>query len=118
MADPNTSTPNPPPSGIERRQHARFMPSAGLCGHLIPNARAVIVADAVLDVSAGGVQLLVHQPLPVNALATVDLFNVARNVPCRQSVRIVHVEQRPDGYYAMGAAFDRVLGTVEVQNLV
>ncbi len=120
MADPtNPTSPAPGPGGgAERRLAARYRPGPSLCGHLVDGQGGVIIPDEIRDLSTGGIGLVISRPIDPTSTPVVDLFNAANNQPCRQPLRVVHFRQQPDGRFLLGAAFTRVLGRVEVKELV
>ncbi len=120
MADPTCPSPGSPApgGGAERRSTTRYTPGPSLCGHLVDNKGSVIIPDEIRDLSAGGISLVLNRPIDPASNPTVDLFNASQNVACRQPLRVVHVRQQPNGQFLLGAAFTRVLGIVEVRDLV
>lgn len=120
MADPTCHSPGSPSSGggAERRHYVRYAPSPSLCGYLLDNQGGVIIPEAIRDLSAGGVSLVLDCPIDPTSTPTMDLFNASHNFPCRQPLRVVYFHQQPDGRFLLGAAFGRVLGLVEIRELV
>lgn len=120
MADPtNPSSGAPGPGGgAERRLSARYNPSPSLCGHLVDSQGGVIIPDEIRDLSTGGIGMILSRPIDPSSSPVVDLFNASNNYPCRQPLRVIHLRQQPDGRFYLGAAFTRVLGRVEVNELV
>jgi hypothetical protein len=78
----------------------------------------VIIPEAIRDLSVSGISLILDRSVDPTSTPIVDLFNAASNYPCRQPLRVIHVQQQPDGRFLFGGAFTRVLGHVEVKELV
>lgn len=119
MADPTCQAPSPPASsgGAERRKHVRYPLGPSVCGYVVDGTE-IVIPEQMGNVSAGGIRLVLDRPLQPNAVAVVDLYNVAHNFPCREAIRVVYLKQQPDGRFIVGGAFIRTLGSMEIQELV
>jgi c-di-GMP-binding flagellar brake protein YcgR len=94
----------------ERRQYARFRTriraTCALVSGQIPSFRA-----RVLDISQGGVQLLVKPPLHVGDLLRIRLSRVVEG-------RVVHATPTQTGKWVVGCAFKGGISESAVRDLV
>jgi serine/threonine protein kinase len=105
----------------ERRGSARQRPAQDTCCHVLAALGRQSWRAAVQDLSAGGIQLLVTQPVdppePGRQL-TLVLLNRPRGCGRVLRARVMHGAPLPGGDYQVGGAFDRKLSEDELQALL
>jgi hypothetical protein len=111
MADVNDAAP------AERRKHPRFAASRASSGFLTTTDGSVAIIERIVDISNGGVRLVVSHGLAHGTGATLDVYNVARDYPCRLDLRIAYSRPLPNEGFVLGCAFERELGNLEVWGL-
>jgi hypothetical protein len=78
-----------------------------------PNSPAV-----VLNISTGGVCLMLNERFEPGTLLTIGLQSTAQSFLPPLEVRVVHVVQQANGDWIMGGAFVRPLSEGELQDLL
>lgn len=108
-----------PPTRPEKRQSVRYScildascRSSDAVDY-IPNAPAV-----VLNISTGGVCLMLNERFEPGTLLTIGLQSTTQNFLPPLEVRVVHVVQQANGDWVLGGAFVRPLSEEELRNLL
>ncbi len=111
-----------PKNVIERRRSPRWVPDryTQVACHANPTGLGPDVTVCVLDISAGGVRLVVDQPLAPSQEVEVYLYSPALPQPIRRPATVAWVEPVPetDGLQWVGLAFGRNLPAQELRRLV
>jgi hypothetical protein len=107
------------PSGAERRRFHRYTASRATCSYLLIPSLEAIVPLKVNNISAGGISLILDRMIEPGSLATVDLYNVVRDFPCKVEFRVAYaLESRPGGPVVLGGPFARPLSAEEMCGLL
>jgi hypothetical protein len=70
----------------------------------------------VVDISAGGIGLIVHEPFEVGTRLAVTLLHKAFSRPLQ--VQAIHVSEVTPGYYLLGGVLTSQLEAEELQALL
>jgi hypothetical protein len=103
---------------INRRASVRFP-----CTPKHPREAAVVCGETsrhalVLDVSLGGVGLLLSGPIEPDTPVRIRLSASLPRGPLELSARVAHATPREDGYWLVGCALDRSLTREELRALL
>ncbi len=110
---PPDSTPLPPPG--ERRKFPRFSANRAISGSLITRDRIIWARD-IVDVSAGGIGLVLDHQADPGTVLLLDLY-LPRRLPRLLRIRVAHRREEPEGHFFVGGAFGRELSEEEVEEL-
>lgn len=103
---PAPSSPNSPePGGIERRASTRYPCNLATSCRLIAAVEGDSWPGRVRNISAGGVSLVLSQPVESGTLLAVELRSTIRNFSRLVQVRVVYCIEHPSGDYILGGAF-------------
>lgn len=117
MSEPTRLPPEPaplPPPG-ERRRFPRFAANRAISGSLITHDRIIWARD-IVDVSAGGMGLVLDHRADPGSVLLLDLY-LPRRLPRLLRIRVAHGREQPDGRFFVGGAFGRELSDEEVEEL-
>jgi PilZ domain-containing protein len=78
----------------------------------------VLFPERINNLSAGGVNLTLSQPLAPGTVGTLDLYNLHRDFPFQVSVRVAYAYEQADGSFNLGCVFSRELNNSEVWGLL
>ena len=102
---------------IDRRTPRRYSPLPGI----FCRVNLADVGDAMpaglMDVSEGGVGLMLRRPIPPETTLTVTLINSPGLFACTRTATVRYVRNRPDGDFHVGCQFDAPLAHRELQFL-
>jgi hypothetical protein len=110
---PPDSTPLPPHG--ERRRFPRFAANRAISGSLITHDRVIWARD-IVDVSAGGIGLVLDHPAEPGSVLLLDLY-LPRRLPRLLRIRVAHRREGAEGHFFVGGAFGRELSEEEVEEL-
>src|SRR5262249_2906991 len=110
---------NPTPSpGEERRKYVRYPANRATCSYLALPPNETLFPERIQNISAGGVRLVLDRKLDPGTIATLDLYNLTRDFPCRVSLRVAYTLEQPGGKFMLGCAFHGELDNGEVWGLL
>ena len=117
MSEPTQLPPvsTPFPAQGERRKFPRFAANRAISGSLITHDR-IIWAREIVDVSAGGIGLVLDYRADPGSALLLDLY-LPRRLPRILRIRVAHSREGPEGRFFVGGAFGRELGEDEVEEL-
>lgn len=121
MSEPSQPAPREPgKSGQpERRESERFSPSEG---ETFRHLRAVVDgcpgAALVRNYSAGGISLIFDRRIEPAAVVHLQLLNTDNNYSRKLALRVIYLQERPNGRWILGGSFTRKLNANELQALL
>ena len=114
---PCTALEGSPASALDRRESARQTCKLEICFGSAPTDRPVCTA-VVRDLSAGGIGLLVNEPISRGTLVTIRLFSEADGIVFSKSLRVKYAHSEAAGGWAIGGSFDKDLTKKEMKLLL
>jgi hypothetical protein len=102
---------------VHRQASVRYAPTAKTSCRVVGVVQGAPEPVKILDVSADGVSLLLHQRFDPGTLLAVELSNSDRSLTRLQLVRVVHAHELGTGY-VVGGAFANPLSGEEIQALL
>lgn len=72
----------------------------------------------VLNISRGGVGLILYDRFEPGAVLTIGLTNTTEHFLPPLRVRVIHCREQPDGTWVVGCAFAKPLGDAELRALL
>jgi hypothetical protein len=101
--------------GIERRASTRYPCNLATSCRLGAAVKGDSHPARVRNISAGGVSLVLTQPVISGELISVDLRSMTRNFARTLQVRVIYCIEHPSGEYILGGAFVNTLTEDEVK---
>src|SRR5262245_19001355 len=102
----------------ERRSHPRLQPAGLLTCQVRMPGREESMPGTVQNLSAGGLALLVDQPVPPGTRIQVLMTNPAHTSRLSLTVTILRSEPELSGNWFLGGEFDRTLMPNELKPFV
>ena len=117
-ADENSLTPSSSSQAAEKRHWVRHGCGPEVTCHLKAGPPLDCWAVRVLNLSAGGVSLVLDRMVPTGKVLTVELHHAARQFSCQRQIRIIYTFQDSTGTFTVGGAFHPDLTDQDIQGLV
>ena len=108
----------PPVPTTERRAAPRHPPGPAAACRLTVVLGGVVRPVVIRDISAGGIDLVVHRPFEPGTDLALELLNAAKNFSRTVRVHVVHADPQGDGDWSVGFAFASRLADDELQALL
>src|SRR5262245_39683298 len=111
MPAPTTAAPEKPPDlpGLERRAWVRYPCSFEASCHAVASAAGVLWSAKVLDISAGGLRLVVSRRFEIGTVLRLEVHSGLQQAPWTFLARVIHARPQTGGDWALGCAFAREL---------
>jgi hypothetical protein len=106
-----------PNKHFERRASARYQPIQEISCSLSRMVGEAPCPARLLDVSQGGIGLLVEQPVEPGTSVLVTLQNRASRFQCSELVYVRHVTEQSGGTYHVGCEFIKKLTRGDLRTL-
>ncbi|HXG10240.1 MAG TPA: PilZ domain-containing protein [Gemmataceae bacterium] len=103
---------------VERRAHVRYAPAPDTTCQLTAGGNNNVWWASVLDISAGGIGLVVSRRFEPGTLLAIGVENKSREFSHMLVARVVHVRKESASRYIMGAKFISPLGDDELRALL
>lgn len=100
---------------VESRQTVRRRPARGTFCHLELGPGGGPRLGLVWDLSAGGISLLLHEPLASGSAVRAELATVDERATLRVVIRVAHVAELKTGDYVVGGPFDEPLAPEQMR---
>jgi hypothetical protein len=104
--------------GVEQRAHPRYHVPSDTCGEVSSPPSTHPQPARVLNLSLGGVGLLVDTPFHAGELLQVEFSRTDPDFSCTLVVSVVHCTEQPDGRYLVGGRFVDQLEPGELRLLI
>jgi hypothetical protein len=101
----------------ERRHEGRFRVHRGASGFVRTGQDEVLFPERIVDVSTGGVQLVLSRRLEPGTSGVFQIYNVARDFSSGGEVRVVYANEDVHGMFAHGCTFARRLSQLDLWGL-
>src|SRR2546426_281781 len=95
--------------GLERRAWVRYPCSFEASCHSIASAADVLWSAKVVDISAGGLRLVVSRRFEVGTVLRLEIHSGLQAAPWAFLARVIHARPQTGGDWALGCAFAREL---------
>jgi hypothetical protein len=118
MNPTSTATAAPFSHSPERRQWYRYPCGPQLYCRLIIDGVVDFWAARVLNLSTGGVKLMLDIPIPRDKVVTVVLHNPARKCSCQRQVRMAYSQKVTKVQFTVGGGFLKDLSAQEMNALL
>jgi hypothetical protein len=120
VADANIPSPptSPSPQQSEKRQWVRHAVGDEVTCHLQAGPAFDFWAVRVLNLSAGGISLVLDRLVPTGKVLTVELHHAGRGFSCQRPIRIIYTFKDSSGAFTVGGAFSPDLSEQDIQGLV
>jgi hypothetical protein len=105
-------------SAIDRRAHVRYAPAPDTTCQLTAGGNNSIWWASVMDISTGGVGLIVSRRFEPGTLLAIGVENKNREFSHMLVARVIHVRKESASRYILGAKFISPLGDDELQVLL
>jgi len=103
---------------IDRRAHVRYAPAPETTCQLTAGGNNSVWWASVLDISTGGIGLLVSRRFEPGTLLAIGVENKNREFSHTLVARVVHVRRESASRYLLGAKFISQLGDDELRVLL
>lgn len=118
-----TSTPPTDPAeatsaGSNRRVHVRYPSGIATAAHMAREESCIFHPVRVLDMSVGGVSLLLWEPMEKGEDVFIQLSNKNQDQTYELPAKVAHVCQLKTGKWAIGFAFTQTLKPEELAILL
>ena len=110
----SAAKPSQTESGQNRRIYVRQACGETTAAHVALQESCIFQPVKVLDVSAGGIALLLWEPLTQGDEVFVQLTNRNNDLTHEIAARVANVRQRRNGKWAIGFSFERPLDAAEL----
>jgi hypothetical protein len=107
---------NAPPA--DRRATPRHTPGPAATCRLAVALGGIVRPVVIRDISAGGIDLVVHRPFEPGTNLALELLNAAKNFSRTVRVHVVHADPQEGGDWSVGFAFASRLREEELQALL
>jgi hypothetical protein len=114
----NLQGPQPQPLTADKRAWVRHPCTIHTTCHSNGDGPAVSESARILDISRGGLALLVTGPFEAGTLLAIDLPLGSQGSKRRVLARVVHRKGRDGRYWVLGCAFTQPLSPEELQALM
>jgi hypothetical protein len=117
-----STLPSREPSGsaitVDRRAHVRYAPAPETTCQLTAGGNNSVWWANVLDISTGGIGLVVSRRFEPGTLLAIGVENKSREFSHMLVARVIHVRKEAASRYVIGAKFISDLGDDELQVLL
>lgn len=114
---PFSARPSTSPA-IDRRAHIRYAPAPETTCQLTAGGNNSVWWASVVDISTGGVGLLVSRRFEPGTLLAIGVENKNREFSHMLVARVIHVRKESASRFTIGAKFISPLGDDELQTLL
>jgi len=98
-----------PPPAFERRVLVRQPSRQTLCMSEAESKEEVLCVARIQDICRQGVRLLLMRRFEPGTLLSLEVPGKSQETPLLVRARVIHVIPYPDGSFALGCAFSRLL---------
>jgi hypothetical protein len=106
------------PVSIERRSGPRWTPQPDTHGRLVVAGTVLSLWARVLDISQGGIRILLNRRLPIGTCFSLELRNPENNHSCVVFGRVLRAEPMEPGAFAIAGMFEREFDVSQLDVLV
>ncbi len=101
-----------------RRKWVRHPCAPEVSCRLVLDEQTILPVERIQNLSAGGVNVILHDLVPTGKILTIELCHEPRRVLVQREARVTYVFRTPDGRFTLGAAFAWELGVRELKQLL
>ena len=106
------------PPGSERRALVRQRSRRTLCLSEADTKEEILWVARIQDICSEGVRLLLMRPFVPGTLLRLEVPGKSPETPLLVQARVIRVVPYPNGSFALGCSFSRLLTEEELKNLV
>lgn len=106
------------PTSVNRRATVRYHCGPATPGRVVVAGKQELIRAWVLDISLGGVALLLPRPLEVGLDIILQMKGTAARSSCRLGASVAHVTQHVNGDWIIGCAFHEPLTRDQLDELL
>jgi hypothetical protein len=109
---------SPSPLPVENRKRGRHACGPEITCRLLAEPTLDFWADRILNMSAGGISLVLDRLIPTGKVLKLELHHAARQFSCERQIRIIYTFKAPTGEITVGGAFSSELTDQDLQSLL